>query len=138
MAAPQNYKNHTRMDPPFHYFLIPLALLCFIASIMHVVKQPTPPNVLLVPVTFALLFGCLMIRRNSLAVQNRVIRLEEQIRLRSLGVDPAGLTTKQFVALRFASDNEVVALAVRAKAEHLTSKQIKEAIVTWRPDYERV
>jgi hypothetical protein len=138
MATPQNYKNHARMDPPFHYFLIPLALLCFIASIMHVVKQPTPPNVLLVPVTFALLFGCLMIRRYSLTVQNRVIRLEEQTRLRALGVDPAGLTMKQFVALRFASDNEVGDLVARAKAEHLEPKQIKEAIATWRPDYERV
>jgi hypothetical protein len=79
-----------------------------------------------------------MIRMYSLKVQDRVIRLEEQSRLRWLGVDSTGLTIGQLIALRFASDNEVGALATRARAESLAPKQIKEAIVNWRADDRRV
>jgi hypothetical protein len=136
--AEQSYKNHTRWDPKVHFFLMPLAVAWFIASLFHVSKQHTPPNVLLVAVTFTLAAAILVMRTYSLQVQNRVIRLEEQTRLRWLGVDSTGLTTYQFVALRFASDNEVAALAQRARSESLTPKQIKEAIVTWRPDDERI
>ncbi len=136
--AEQNYKNHARFDPKVHFFLMPLALIAFIASIVHVVHRHSRPNVLLVLVTFVLMVFIPIMRTYSLKVQDRVIRLEEQTRLRWLGVDGSGLTMKQFVALRFASDNEVGALVARAKAENLTPKQIKEAIVSWRPDYERV
>jgi hypothetical protein len=136
MAA-QSYKNHTRRDP-FYLSLVLVALLCFIASIIHLFQEHTRPTILLVPVTLLLLMGVIMTRMYSLKVQNRVIRLEEQTRLRWLGVDSTGLTLGQFIALRFASDNEVGALATRAKAENLTPKQIKEVIVTWRPDNDRV
>jgi hypothetical protein len=133
----QNFKNHTRRDP-FYLSLVAVALLCVIASIIHLFQEHTRPTILLVPVTFLVLMGVFMTRVYSLKVQNRVIRLEEQTRLRWLGVDSSGLTMMQFVALRFASDDEVGALAARAKAEKLTTKQIKEAIVTWRPDFDRV
>ena len=137
MAA-QNQKNHARFDPKFHFFLAPLCLICFIASIVHVVHQPTPPNVLLVPVTFGLLMLASIARSYSLTVQNRVIRLEENVRLHWMGVDPSGLTMQQMIALRFASDAESPALVARAVAEKLTPKQIKEAIVDWRADLDRV
>jgi hypothetical protein len=133
----QNFKNHTRRDP-FYLSLVLIALLCFIASIVHLFQEHTRPTILLVPVTLVLLMVVIMTRFYSLKVQNRVIRLEEQTRLRWLGVDSSGLTMMQFVALRFASDDEVAALAGRAKAEKLTTKQIKEAIATWRPDFDRV
>jgi hypothetical protein len=133
----QSFKSHTRRDP-FYLSLMVVALLCFIASIVHLFQEHTRPTLLLVPVTLVLLMGVAMTRWYSLKVQNRVIRLEEQTRLRWLGVDSSGLTMMQFIALRFASDNEVGALAARAKAENLTPKQIKEAIVTWRPDFDRV
>jgi hypothetical protein len=137
--AEQNFKNHTRLDPGFHFFLMPLALIGLIASITHIVQgHRSPADALLVLVTFTLLIASFTIRVYSLKVQNRVIRLEEQTRMRWLGVDSTGLTIGQFVALRFASDNEVGALAARAKAEGLTNKQIKEAIVNWRPDHDRV
>jgi hypothetical protein len=137
MADEQSFKNHTRRDP-FYLSLILLALLCFIASIIHVFQEHTRPTLLLVPVTLVLLLSVALTRMYSLKVQNRVIRLEEQARMRWLGVDSTGLTMGQFIALRFASDNEVGALAARAKAESLTPKQIKEAVVTWRPDFDRV
>lgn len=137
MAA-QTHKNHMRFDPKFHFFLIPLCLICFAAAIFHVVHQPTPVNLLLVPVTFGLLLLALIARMYAIKVQDRVIRLEENVRLHWMGVDPSGLTMKQMIALRFASDGETPALAARAVAENLTPKQIKEAIVNWRADTDRV
>jgi len=76
------------------------------------------------------------------ALQDRIIRLEERLRLKELlpaarHVEILQLTTRQLVALRFASDHEVPALVTRVLEESLTPKQIKQAIVTWRPDYER-
>ncbi len=137
MAA-QSHKNHARFDPKFHFFLIPLCIICFAASIVHVVHQHTPPNVLLVPVTFALLLLAGIARMYALQVQDRVIRLEENVRLHNLGVNPSGLTMRQMIALRFASDDEAPALAARAVAENLTPKQIKASIVNWRADLDRV
>lgn len=134
----QTHKNHARFDPKFHFFLIPLCLICFIASIVHVVHQHTPPNVLLVPVTFGLLMLAFVARIYALQVQNRVIRLEENVRLHALNVNPSGLSMQQMIGLRFASDEETPALAARAVAENLTSKQIKAAIVNWRADLDRV
>lgn len=138
MSAPQSYANHTKFDPPFHFVALPLLLICFIASIVHVVHQPTPPNVLLAPLSFGALVAVVMTRRNPLKVQDRLIRLEETLRMERLGISHAGITTDQFVALRFAPDEELAALTARAKAEGLTRKQIKETIVNWRPDENRL
>ena len=134
----QTHKNHARIDPKFHFFLAPLCFICFIASIVHVWHQHTAPNVLLVPVTFVLLLLAFVARGYALQVQNRVIRLEENVRLHALNVNPSGLTMPQMIALRFASDAEVPALAARAVGENLTPRQIKEAIVNWRADLDRV
>lgn len=134
----QNYSNHGRLDPKFHFLAIPLALACFIAAIVHLVHQHTPVNVLLVPVTFVLFLVAGIAREYALKVQDRVIRLEETLRMEKLGVSPAGLSIRQFVALRFASDAELPALTERARTEKLTNKQIKQAITNWRADDERV
>jgi len=138
MAETQNYSNHTRFDPKFHFFLLPLLLLCFIASIFHVWKEQTPANILLVPITFGLLFAVTTARMYAMKVQDRVIRLEETQRCERLGVPTEGLDIAHFIALRFASDQELPALAARAKAENLTGKQIKQTIVSWRADDYRV
>ena len=138
MPAQQTFSNHSRLHQTFHFVTVPLLALCFIASIVHVWHQHTPANILLVPLSFGALMTAFIARMYALKVQDRVIRLEESLRMKSLGIAPEGLTARQFVALRFASDNEPSALAARAKAEGLTGKQIKQAIVTWRADYDRV
>ena len=138
MPEPQNYKNHGRLDPKYHFVAMPLALACFIASIVHVVHQHSPANVLLVPTTLVLFLVVAIARMYSLKVQDRVIRLEETLRMATLGVSPAGLTIRQFVALRFASDAELPALTSRARTEQLTGKQIKQSITNWRADNDRV
>jgi hypothetical protein len=138
MAPTQDYKNHTRFDPKFHFFLAPLLMVCLVAAVYHVIRQPSPVNMLLVPVIFAVLFLALIARMYALKVQDRVIRMEEMWRMERLGVSPAGLGMRQIVALRFASDMELPGLVARARTEGLTNKQIKEAIGSWRPDFDRV
>jgi hypothetical protein len=78
-----------------------------------------------------------------LKVQDRVIRLEERIRLQALAPSEwhtqiYHLTEDQLIGLRFASDDEVVELAKQALEHHLTRKQIKERIKDWRADNWRV
>jgi hypothetical protein len=82
-------------------------------------------------------------RTNALKVQDRVIRLEERLRLSTLLPEPLRLripelTEDQLVALRFASDGEVSKLVDRALKEKLSRKEIKKSIQSWRPDYWRV
>ncbi|MHB8302755.1 MAG: DUF6526 family protein [Acidobacteriaceae bacterium] len=142
-AQPQNYKNHTRLDPMWHFFLGPLFLLNFFVAIYHLVRRPHAGSVWLLVLSIGLVGMLLLVRVYPLRVQDRVIRLEERLRLAALlpesQRDHIGeLSVKQLIALRFASDAELPALAERAWKENLTSDQIKLAIQNWRPDYLRV
>jgi hypothetical protein len=94
-------------------------------------------------VAVALAVVIVKLRNYPLRVQDRVIRLEERLRLASLLPEPLRsripeLTEGQLVALRFASDAEVAKLAERALSEKLSPADIKKSIQTWRPDYWRV
>ena len=146
MPAPQTYKNHTRFDPCFHFFLAPIFLLNIPATILWYVHhryQHMHSGLWAILISVALFLFVGITRGYSLKVQDRVIRLEEKLRLAAL-VSPTelieldSLTIKQYVALRFASNPELPELARRAVRENLTNKQIKQAIVAWRPDYNRV
>jgi len=135
--AEQSFQNHTARSP-LYLFLLVLNLALVISAIIHVVQEHSRANMLLVPVTFSLLLAPLLTRMYATKNQDRIIRLEETLRLQRLGASADGLTVKQLVGLRFASDGEVVALAARAKAEGLDTKQIKAAVVQWRADEHRV
>jgi predicted ABC-type exoprotein transport system permease subunit len=149
MPAPQNYKNHTRYNKAFHFVMMPLLLLNFIFSFVlffhHHHHHPHHPYIAAwwIVMSFVLILMAGNARTSALKVQDRVIRLEERMRLASLlpaaeHTIIASLTTGQLIALRFASDDELPALAHRALAENLSRKQIKQAIVAWRPDHHRV
>ncbi len=141
--TPQTYANHARFDPVFHYFLAPVLIITFIATVMHAVRFPSAWSVWLAVVAFTLVVLTAKTRMYSLKVQDRVIRLEERLRCAALLPTPilaqtTKITERQWVALRFASDAELPALIERTLTENLTPKQIKQAIQTWRPDTFRV
>ncbi len=140
---PQNLKNHGRIHIPFHVvtFFILIANLVF--AIGHDVKHFDVFNTWLVVLSLVVFIPFFLIRIYPLKVQDRVIRLEERLRLQALA--PAEwhsqiyrLTEDQLIGLRFAADDEVVELAKQALEHNLDRKQIKERIRSWRPDTWRV
>jgi len=142
-ASPQNYSHHTRYDPLFHFFILPVFVITLIVSIVHVVRRPGLHSAWLVVFMIAALLVLFKLRLYPLKVQDRVIRLEERLRLMTLldaGLRPriGELTEAQLIALRFASDGELPALAARALNEKLAAAEIKKAIREWRADYWRV
>ena len=139
----QSFSNHTRFDPLFHFFLLPIALASVIVAIVHAYKVPTGLNGWLIVVAIAAFVAIGKTRGYALKVQDRVIRLEERIRLASVLQEPlrsriGELTDTQLIGLRFASDAELPALVQRAIAEQLSRKDIKKSVTTWRADTARV
>ena len=139
----QQFSNHARMHPLYHYVTAPLVLVGLIGSIVNLVNTE-PSNVysasLIVLAFVVLLFIGAMLRTYALKAQDRAIRAEESLRyfiLSGKAID-ARLRMGQIVALRFAPDDEFVALAEKAAAEGLSGKQIKQLIQHWRPDYRRI
>jgi hypothetical protein len=140
---PQTYANHVRWDPSFHFFALPVFLLLAVAGLVHYIWRPGLHSALMFVVAVALAVVVVKLRNYPLRVQDRVIRLEESLRLASLLPEPLRsripeLTEGQLVALRFASDGEVPKLVERALSEKLSPADIKKSIQTWRPDYWRV
>jgi hypothetical protein len=146
MPVPQNLKNHARFHPPFHFFVLPMLLLNFIFSIyvtIHHWPEHWALHLWWIAMSIVLFVMAGLARGGALTVQDRIIRLEEHLRLQALL--PAEdrphineLSIKQLVALRFASDEELPALAHRALTQNLEPKAIKQSIVNWRGDYHRV
>lgn len=143
LSEPQGIKNHARIDPIFHFFLVWISLASIVIAIVYVVHHPSFYSAWLVVVALAAFFALFKLRSYPIKVQDRVIRLEERLRLQALA--PAAwraridrLTEDPLVGLRFASDGEVVELANEALAHNLNRKQIKERIKSWRPDGWRV
>ena len=135
--APQTKENHTRRD--FAYLaLVILNLTLLITAVRQLIEFRNVLHLLLAGFALSTFSACIAVRRYALKNQNRIIRLEENVRLHWMNVDPSGLTMGQMIALRFASDAESPALVARAVAEKMTPKQIKEAIVNWRADLDRV
>lgn len=142
-SEPQGFKNHARFDPIFHFFLVWISLASIIIAIVYVVHQPGFYSAWLVVVALAAFFALFKLRSYPMKVQDRLIRLEERMRLQALA--PAEwhtqiyrLTEGQLIGLRFASDEEVVELAHQALEHNLNRKQIKERIKSWRPDCWRI
>ena len=142
-TSTQSLKNHARLDPAFHMVLALIILLNLIYSIIHLVRHVSWRSGWFVVLSAAAIIVFLKIREYPIKVQDRVIRLEERLRLQALAPPEWQpkillLSENQLIGLRFASDGEVVALAQQALDENLSRKQIKERIRTWRPDEWRV
>ena len=141
---PQTLSNHVRWHPPFHFFLMPCAIAVLIMSIVNVAKHY---NIL--EAWILLVLGLMMpvaiflVRINPLKAQDRLIRLEERLRLESLLNEPlrsriGELKESQLVALRFACDSEIPGLVDKTLNQNMQGKEIKKAIVIWRADTFRV
>jgi len=142
-STPQNLKNHGRLDPPYHMVLAAVLAVNFIVAIAFLVNHFNIYASWLLILSIAAFIPMLKIRSYPLKVQDRIIRLEERLRLQALA--PAEwhtqiykLTEDQLIGLRFAADDEVVELAKQALEHNLDRKQIKERIKDWRPDNWRV
>ncbi|HEX5228078.1 MAG TPA: DUF6526 family protein [Bryobacteraceae bacterium] len=141
----QSYSSHTRFHPPFHFFLAPGSIVLLILTIVNVVKHSgrlEPWILLLMGVLFFV--AVFLLRVNPLKAQDRLIRLEERLRLQALcppavAARIADFTEPQLIALRFASDAELPGLAAKVLAGNPSKpKEIKKAVVSWRADTFRV
>jgi len=140
---PQGLKNHARFDPAYHLFLVGLYLANLAFACVHLYHYHEAASVWYLFVSLVVIIPIFTLRLYPLKVQDRVIRLEERLRLQALA--PAEwhtqiyrLTEDQLIGLRFAADDEVVELAKQALEHNLNRKQIKERIRNWRADDWRV
>jgi hypothetical protein len=143
MAEPQNYRNHARLLPAFHFFALPVLLVNVFVQLWTLWGTPTIGSLWTVVVAAALFAVALLSRVQALKVQDRVIRLEMRLRLRALlSGELLGrieeLTPAQLAALRFAGDAEMPELVRNALAGTLkTPKDIKERVRDWQGDFLR-
>src|SRR5580658_3122677 len=136
----QNFQNHVKFVPVFHFFVLPVLLFNVGWAVYRVIHAPSANLIVALIVAIALLLAALYGRMFALVVQDRLIRLEMQLRLQ--GLLPVELrprisefTVNQLVALRFASDAELPALAGKVLAENLQGrKAIKRMIQNWQAD----
>ncbi len=146
-AEPQSYATHRRLDPMYHFVLATVLVLNLAFAITMLVRHHSDHqglvHVWLVVMSLALLIMALKVRAYPLRAQDRIIRLEERLRMER--VLPADLQARiaelrpgQFVGLRFASDAELADRVREALDQGLGGEEIKKRIQTWRPDTFRV
>jgi hypothetical protein len=139
----QTLANHTKYDWKFHYVCVPLFFLNLVYRVYELVAiEPGLDTIWDAIFALALIMALYTARINTLKVQDRVIRLEERLRLQALLPDTlrcriSELTESQLIALRFASDAEVPGLVEQVMKQNLDAKQIKKLIQSWRPDHFR-
>ena len=140
---PQNYKNHAKFVPVFHYIALPLLLINFLAALFRLTQDINFYALNDLGLAVALIIVAVFTRLFALKAQDRVIRLEEQLRIQALlpdalKTDAGRLTMGQIVALRFASDEELAELTQDALDHNTSPNALKQAVKNWRPDYNRV
>jgi hypothetical protein len=142
-SSPQTYANHRRYDPLFHVFVFGILAVSLLVSLWQLVRNPGFTTAWVFLVFAALLVLYFKVRLYALKVQDRVIRLEERLRLQQLLSEPlrsriGELNEGQLIGLRFASDGEVAVLVAEALDEKLPGEEIKKRVKSWRPDTFRV
>jgi hypothetical protein len=139
----QNFKNHAKVVPPYHFVAGPILILNFVWTLIVLIRIHTFGSLVSFLVSIALIIMFLYGRMFSLKVQDRVIRLEMQMRLQRLlpaDLQPSipSLTVGQLVALRFASDAELPGLVRKVLGDKVEDrKAIKQMIQNWQPDHLR-
>lgn len=144
--AEQNFRNHTRYVPMFHFVTFTAILALLGGAVYKFVKNyqmgvgGIAIPLLLIATALILVSVALFARIFALKAQDRAIRAEENLRYFAMTgkLLDTRLTTQQIIALRFVSNSEFVDLAHRAVAENMKPNDIKKAIKHWRGDYHRV
>ena len=139
----QSYSSHAKFDPPFHFFVLPVLLINILVVGYQLFRHPGVLGTWLFLLSLAFMVFAGRTRSYATHLQDRIIRVEERLRLAALLPEPlrsriGELSDSQLVGLRFASDAELPALAQRALDEKLSRTDIKKAVTDWRPDYSRV
>ena len=140
----QSFAKHAQWTPGYHFFAAPLGLAYMVWSIMRLVKTPNVDTTYALVGALAIVGAIAFARLSPLQAQDRIIRLEERLRLTRLL--PADLQSHvetfrpgQLIAMRFASDGEVVDLARKVIANPaMTAREIKAEVKSWKADYFRV
>lgn len=140
---PQSYENHRRLDPVYHFVISGIFLAFFIMALVGLIRTPSIDRFwqLLLAIGLILLFG--KVRSYALHNQDRLIRLEETLRMERLLPEALRpriqeLKPGQMVSLRFASDEELPALVEQTLTESLDREAIKKRIQSWRADTFRI
>ena len=135
MAETQNYANHAYRATSW-LIACTLALVATGMLIWDAAVRPSLQAIALVVLALVVLMALGLIRRYATRLQDRIIRAEMMARLAQAGRSDAArqLSVKQLIALRFASDAELPALAGRALSESLSPDQIKRAVTDWQAD----
>jgi hypothetical protein len=138
----QSYSNHLRWLPPWHFFAVPVVSLNAAVELVRFVRAPSLGSAWTALFAIAITTGLIFARWMPLRVQDRVIRLEETLRLERLlpgrAMDIERLTRDQLIGIRFASDAEVPHLMDRIMSgELVTRDDVKRAVQHWRPDHSR-
>ena len=139
----QSFSNHAKYGPLFHFVAVPILAANFVWSAYQTIVRPGWATAFAALVAAALLITLFLARVFALKVQDRVIRLEMRLRMRELlqaDLQPriAEFTPAQLVALRFAGDRELPALARRVLDEKVQErKAIKQMITDWQADHFR-
>jgi hypothetical protein len=135
---PQNYANHAYRPLAWNITVL-VGLIAFLVLLVQSFQEPTSVSFALLALAGVVLSAVSLIRVFALRLQNRIIRLEMQVRLARLGRESAlgRLTLPQIVALRFAADAELPALVDRTLSEDLKPDAIKRAFRDWQGDYYR-
>jgi hypothetical protein len=142
----QSFRKHASTDPAYHYFASAALLVNLIIGIILLVVSLHTQLLLsiwVVILSAVLIIFYIKLRVYPLRVQDRIIRLEERLRLDALLPEPLRkripeLTEDQLIGLRFASDDEIPTLVELTLDKQLNRKQIKERIQSWRPDHWRI
>lgn len=139
----QSFKNHTKWDWRFHFFLTSVLVVLIGEATWRLWNDPGIWGIVHLLYAIAAFMAVLLIRVYALKVQDRVIRLEERLRMQSLLPESlrarvADLDIRQIVALRFASDAELPGLVEKALSVNMSEKDIKQSIRSWRADFHRV
>ncbi|MBS1785907.1 MAG: hypothetical protein JST24_10800 [Acidobacteria bacterium] len=139
----QSYAHHRRWDPLYHIGVFLLSAVNFFVMVAALFRHPSLGMAWVCVLSAALVLFTGKVRAYALHNQNRLIRLEERLRLQAML--PDGLRSRilelsegQLVGLRFASDAELADRVRETLDEKLSGEQIKKRIQVWRPDEYRV